>query len=200
MRYLAYGGSFNPIHHGHLICARAIAESAGFDRVVLIPSAQPPHKPASGELASAGDRLAMCRLAARSDPGLFEVDEVELSRPGRSYTIDTVRLLKARGWPEVYWLLGADMVGQLPTWHEPEALLREVRFVLIGRPGWSFDWLSLPPKYRGLERNVRAAPAIDISGTEIRRRIAAGLSVAYLTPGVVIEYIESHGLYRAGAV
>jgi nicotinate-nucleotide adenylyltransferase len=197
MRRLVYGGSFNPIHHGHLICARALAESAGFDRVVLIPSALPPHKPATADLAGAEDRLAMCRLAAATQPQLFEVDDLELSRPGHSYTIDTVRLLKQRGWPVVHWLLGADMLRQLPTWHQPEALLREVDFLVIARPGWSFDWSSLPPAYRGLEKNVHGAPAIDISATDIRRRIAAGLSVDFLTPAPVIDYIKTHCLYKS---
>jgi len=199
MWQLAFGGSFNPIHHGHLICARALAESAGFDRVVLIPSAQPPHKPATADLAAAEHRLAMCRLAAAVQPQLFEVDDLELSRPGHSYTIDTVRLLKQRGWPAVHWLLGADMLRQLPTWYQPEALLREVDFVVIARPGWSFDWSTLPPAYRALEKNVHAAPAIDISATDIRRRVAAGLSIESLTPAPVIDYIKTHGLYQRAA-
>src|SRR5215204_3176269 len=100
MRRLCFGGSFNPIHHGHLICARAAAEAAGFERVVLIPSALPPHKLDDTELASSTDRLAMCRLAVEGDPW-FEVEDIELIRKGPSYTIDTARELRRRGWPDV---------------------------------------------------------------------------------------------------
>jgi nicotinate-nucleotide adenylyltransferase len=199
MQRLCFGGSFNPIHHGHLLCARAIAESAGFDRVVLIPSAQPPHKPITAELASPEDRLAMCRLAAASQPELFEVSDIELQRAGRSYTIDTVRILKQQGWDRVHWLIGADMLRLLPNWYQPEALLREVHFVVMARPGWAFDWSSLPAAYRELEKNVHAAPQIDISATEIRQRLASGRSIEFLTPPAVIEYIRKRRLYEAGS-
>jgi len=194
MRRLAFGGTFNPIHDGHLICARALAEAEGFERVVLIPSAQPPHKHA--DLAAAQHRLAMCRLAAAMQPELFEIDDVELARAGQSYTIQTVRVLKQQGWGNVHWLLGADMLRQLPTWYEPESLLREVEFVIIARPGWTFDWTSLPPMYRQLQKTVRPAPAIDISATDIRRRVARGLSIDFLTPQPVIDYIKAHRLYQ----
>jgi nicotinate-nucleotide adenylyltransferase len=195
MRRLCFGGSFNPIHHGHLICARAVAEKAGFDRIVLIPSAQPPHKPQTSGIAPAEHRLAMCQLAARQQPGLFEVDDLELSRAGRSFTLDTVGQLKARGWPEVNWLIGGDMLLHLPKWHEPEQLLKAANFIIMGRPGWSIDWEKLPAVYRGLERNVVAAPLIDLSATEVRQRVAEGRSIEYLCPPGVVEYIQAHGLY-----
>lgn len=197
MRRLCLGGSFNPIHHGHLICARAVAEAAGFDRVVLIPSAQPPHKPGAVDLAAAEHRLAMCRLAADLEGDLFEVNELELHRSGRSYTIDTVRQLKSSGWDEVHWLIGADMLQILPSWHQPEALLREVQFVIMARPGWSLDWTTLPQPYRSLEKKVYSAPLIDLSATDLRRRVAAGRSIRFLTPDPVVQYIYDHGLYRA---
>src|SRR5688500_16988195 len=139
MRRLCFGGSFNPIHHAHLICARAVAEKAGFDRIVLIPSAQPPHKPSTAQMAPPTDRLAMCRLAASHQPELFEVDDLELSRSGESFTLDTARQLKARGWQAVNWLIGGDMLLYLPKWHEPEKLLQEVNFFIMARPGWSID-------------------------------------------------------------
>lgn len=196
MRRLCFGGSFNPIHHGHLICARAVAEAGGFAKVLLIPSAQPPHKPFTGDLAAPADRLAMCRLAAMAQPDLFEVDDLELRRAGPSYTIQTVRELRARGWNQVDWLIGADMLRLLPQWHEPAALLREANLIIMARPGWSFDWASMPAAYRHLERQVRVAPLIEISATEIRRRAAAGMSIDYLTPPSVVEYIRCKGLYR----
>jgi nicotinate-nucleotide adenylyltransferase len=197
MRRLCFGGSFNPIHHGHLICARFLAETARFDRVVLIPCAQPPHKPEAFDLADPAHRLAMCRLAVAAEPALFEVEDIELRRAGPSFTIDTVRQLKQRGWADLSWLIGADMLAGLATWHRCQELIAEVNFVVIPRPPWQFDWPALPAEYRHLQRNVLPAPLVDISATDIRRRLAAGLSIAYLTPPAVIEYIQTHGLYRA---
>src|SRR3954451_19497873 len=113
IKTLCLGGSFNPIHHGHLRCSRAVAESLGDQRVMLIPSARPPHKPGDTTLASPEDRLAMCRLAAEAvsdDDIRFEAADLELHRAGPSYTIDTVRHLKSQGWPSVDWLIGADML------------------------------------------------------------------------------------------
>jgi nicotinate-nucleotide adenylyltransferase len=196
MRRLCFGGSFNPIHNGHLICARAIAETEGFDRVILIPSAHPPHKPCATDLAPSENRLDMCRLAADQQPDLFEVNDLELRRTGPSFTIDTVRQLRQSGWSEINWLIGADMLRLLPSWHEPEALLREATFIVMARPGWQFDWSSLPAPYRDLEKAVRPAPLIDISATDIRRRLSAGLSIDFLTPRPVIEYIAKHRLYQ----
>jgi nicotinate-nucleotide adenylyltransferase len=195
MRKLCFGGSFNPIHHAHLLCARAVAEAKGFDRVVLIPSALPPHKLQTTELASPHDRLVMCRLAAEGE-SLFEVSDLEVTRSGPSYTIDTVRTLRRQGWDRVTWLIGADMVSILPKWHEPLELLREAELLVMARPGWSFDWEALPEPYRVLKERVVEAPLIDVSATTIRRRVAAGQSIRYFTPDAVCGYIAARGLYR----
>ena len=194
MRCLCFGGSFNPIHHGHLIGARAVAEAAGFDQVILIPSALPPHKLGASAMAPAEHRLAMCRLAVEGD-SMFEVDDLELTRKGPSYTIDTARHLRARGWQEVHWLIGADTVPLLPEWHEPDALLNEVSFVVMARPGHEIQWEKLPPALRTLRSNVVSAPLIDIRATELRRRVAAGQSIRYLTPPPVCDYIAARRLY-----
>jgi nicotinate-nucleotide adenylyltransferase len=198
MRKLCFGGSFNPIHHAHLLCARAVAEARGFDRVVLIPSALPPHKLQATELAPPQDRLAMCRLAVGEDP-LFEVNDLELVRSGPSYTIDTVRQLRRSGWDHVSWLIGADMVSILPQWHEPLQLLREAELVVMARPGWSLNWDALPEPYRALREQVVETPLMDISATTIRRRVAAGRSVRYLTPDAVCDHIARRQLYRQTA-
>jgi nicotinate-nucleotide adenylyltransferase len=195
VRRLCFGGSFNPIHNGHLICARAAAEAAGFDRVLLIPNRQAPHKQGHSDVADADDRLAMCRSAIAGDT-LFEVDDIELNRLGPSYTIDTARELQRRGWPEVAWLIGADMARFLPHWHESTTLLAEVQFVLMARPGWSFDWLTMPAEYRHLERHVVQTPLIEISSTDIRERVSQGKDIAYLTPPAVADYIRQRELYR----
>ncbi|HZZ43507.1 MAG TPA: nicotinate-nucleotide adenylyltransferase [Tepidisphaeraceae bacterium] len=192
---LCLGGSFNPIHHGHLICARAVAEAAGFNRVLLIPSSQPPHKRLNGDIASAEHRLAMCRAAIDADD-FFDVSDIELRRNGPSYTIETVRQLKASGWGKVHWLIGADMVEILPKWHEPQALMAEAQFVVMARPGWGLDWEKMPGEFRHLQKSVMAAPLLAISATEVRRRVAEGKSIRYLVPEGVRKYIEEKGLYR----
>jgi nicotinate-nucleotide adenylyltransferase len=195
VKTLCFGGSFNPIHHGHLISARAAAEEAGYEHIVLIPSSQPPHKPGNVNLAAPEHRLAMTRLAVEGDP-LFSLDDLELQRGGPSYTIDTVREFKRRGWQQIDWLIGADMLLSLPSWHEPLALLREVHFVVVARPGWSFQWDALPPEFRKLKHNVVRAPLIEISGSVVRSRVAAGRSVDYFTPPAVCRYIRDHHLYQ----
>jgi len=196
MHNLCFGGSFNPIHNGHLLCSQAVASVRDVTELLLIPSATSPHKVGHADMASADDRLAMCRLAVAGNP-LFEVDDVEVRRAGPSYTIDTVRYLRtAKRWEHVNWLIGADQVAALPRWREPAALLREVNFVVMARPGWSFDWHALPPEFRMLQNNVVEAPLIDISATDIRRRVRAGEPIDHLVPPAVAGYIRERGLYR----
>lgn len=195
MAALYFGGSFNPIHHGHLICARAVAEARNFERVILVPSFLPPHKPEAADLAGAEDRLAMCQLAIAGSE-LFRVTDLELNRQGRSYTIDTVRELARTGSGKVHWLIGADMLLYLPKWHQPLELMREAELVVMARPGWSIDWQTLPSEYRQLKANVVEAPLIDISASELRRRVAAGKSIEYLTPPALCRYIADRALYR----
>jgi nicotinate-nucleotide adenylyltransferase len=191
---ICLGGSFNPIHHAHLLCARAAAEAIGADTVVLIPTGVPPHKQSQQDLAAAADRLQMCRLAVEGAAG-FEVDDLELRRAGPSYTLQTVRQLKQIGWDEVTWLIGADMVSLLPAWHEPEALLAETKFVIMARPGWSLDIESLGPKFQSLHGQVVQVPQLHISATDIRRRVGAGLPIDFLTPEKVCRYIQQRKLY-----
>ncbi len=195
MAKLCFGGSFNPIHLGHLICARRAAEGFGFESVVLIPSAQPPHKPDSADLASVAHRVRMCQLALKEGSG-FELNDLETQRAGPSYTIDTAREWARRGWGRMACLIGADMLRSLPSWHEPDALLEEVDFVVMARAGWSFDWETLPPPYRKLRERVVATPLIEICATDIRRRVAQGLAIDFLTPAPVVQYIHEAGLYR----
>src|SRR4051812_3804603 len=198
MRRLCFGGSFNPIHCGHIACAAGVGKRLAFDQVVLIPSARPPHKPNAANLAAAADRIAMCRLAATDEEGknrytrdgravevAFAVDEIETRRAGPSFTIDTVRTLKTRGWGEgprqtIHWLIGADMLNFLPQWHEPTALMDEITFHVIARPEYNFQWGDLPPEFQKLQANVVEAPLLDISATEIRRRAAEGLPLTGL--------------------
>lgn len=196
MAILCYGGSFNPIHHGHLICARHVAEKLGFTGVKLIPSGKSPHKNRSEEMAMGVHRVSMCRLAVASDP-FFEVDDLEIRRGGESYTLDTVRSLKRMGQTDVHWLVGADLLPGLPDWHQPLELMAEATLHVMARPGSVIDFSALPEAYRVLSKNVVEAPQLEISATQIRRRCAAGLSIKYLVPSIVENYILANELYGA---
>ena len=200
-----FGGSFNPIHHGHLIIARAVAESLGLDRVVLVPSANPPHKSDHG-LADASDRLAMARLAVADEPGL-EVDDIEIGRTGPSYSILTVEDYRKqlRDGGDIFWIIGADTLVELHTWYRAREMVDLCRIVTAVRSGYETPDLSvLEPvltadQVARLKEGVIQTPRIDISATDIRRRIAAGLSIRYLVPDSVQDYILKQELYRQSA-
>ena len=193
-KLICLGGSFNPIHFGHLDCAQAAAKALGADLVVLIPSGLPPHKQTEGTLAPANDRLEMCRRAIATKAG-FAVDDCEIHRPGPSYTILTVRRFKQRGIDEVIWLIGADMVAGLPNWHEATALMAESRLVVMSRPGYVIDWARLPAEFAALRHSTVAVPPIDISASDIRRRVRSRLPIDGLTPPAVCQYIRERKLY-----
>jgi len=196
-----YGGSFDPIHFGHLISARSIAEQIDLSRVILIPSARPPHKQGVW-MTEAEHRLAMCRLAVHGDP-LFEVSGVELNREGPSYTFDTVAHFRAQSSDTagLFWIIGADSLPELPTWYRIADLVANVHIVTATRPGWESPSLSVlsqavgPDHAQALLDNCHETPAIDISATDIRDRFVAGRSIHYLTPDAVASYISGHGLY-----
>jgi nicotinate-nucleotide adenylyltransferase len=192
---LYFGGSFNPIHFGHLRCAEAVARNANFDQVTFVPSGISPHKAGQNDMVTATDRLTMCRLAVEGHP-LYAVSDVEACRGGISYTIDTIRQLKAQGEHVVSWLIGADMLQILPSWRAAEQLLAEANLVVMARPGFEIDWLRLPAAFRHLREHLVEAPLIDISATEIRRRCRAGETIDGLTPPAVVQYIEETSLYR----
>jgi nicotinate-nucleotide adenylyltransferase len=197
---LCFGGSFNPPHFGHLVVARAAAEQAGFDQVRIMVAGLSPHKRSNPDVASAADRVAMCRLATAGDP-LFEVDDRETGRSGPSYTIQTARELQSlpefAGRP-VPWLIGADLLPGLMQWHDPQALLAGdvVRFVIVRRGDERIDWSRLPDELGALSASVVEVPRIDISATDIRARIRAGRDIRYLVPETVRAYIEQRRLYR----
>jgi nicotinate-nucleotide adenylyltransferase len=175
-------------------------EQLGLDRVTLIPSGVPPFKQSAADLASTAtpaNRLAMCRLAVEGIVN-FEVSDIEIHDGGPSFTIDTARALKKTGWETVRWLIGSDALLKLHDWHEATNLLAEVQFIVMVRAEWPIDWDALPPKIRQLRPNVVTVPQIQISATEIRRRVAAGLDISFLTPPAVCDFIRIHNLYRVG--
>jgi len=198
---LCFGGTFNPIHNGHVVCAQAVATRAGYDRVLLIPAAQPPHK-STAELAPANDRLAMCRLAVEGNE-LFDVSDIETRRQGPSYTLETAQQLLKQGDDsqspphQISWLIGADMLMYLPKWHRALELVNIVNFVVMARPGWTMDFDALPSEFRHLKSHVVQAPQIDISASDIRRRVGAGEAIDAMVPGEVAKYIADHQLYRS---
>jgi nicotinate-nucleotide adenylyltransferase len=193
------GGSFDPIHVGHLHIARHACARLGLDRVVFIPAGQPPHK-LDQALTDQEHRYAMARLAVEGEP-CFTVSRIDLDRPGPCYSVDTVRLLKEAWGPEarVFFLIGADSLADLPTWYQPQRLLELCQVVAVARPGYSVDLATLNNRFPGAlpVRLLRDVPPMDISATEIRRRVAAGCSIEGLVAPAVADYIEAHGLYRA---
>lgn len=204
-KILLFGGSFDPIHLGHLIVSRHVAEQLSIPRVVLIPGARPPHKP-DHVLASAPDRLAMCRLGVADEPR-FEISDWELGRPGPNYTLHTVEHFRSVAPPRaaLYWLIGMDSLSELGTWYHAGELVQACTIVTAARPGFAApDTVALarsfaPPQAEHLRRHIVEGPRIDISGTDIRARVRAGRSIRYLVPEQVRQYIEERSLYRAAA-
>lgn len=196
-----FGGTFDPIHIGHLIVAECVREACGLDRVLFVPAGVPPHKEAAG-ITSARHRYMMTVLATLTHPH-FEVSRVDIDREGPCYTVDTLAILRSALAPaELYFLMGSDSLADLPTWHEPERLLGENRLIVAGRPGWSIDEASaaLGPLYERHRDRIEhvTVPGIDVSSRAIRARLAAGKSARYQLPDLVLHYIETHGLYRTG--
>ena len=188
MRIGIYGGTFNPVHHGHLILARQALEEFKLDRLVFVPAAESPFK-IQNHSAPAGDRLAMLRLATAGE-NRFSVDPLEIERGGISYSIDTVKLLCNRDpGAELFFLVGEDNADRLTEWHRFEELKKLVYFVVLSR---SEDFQS--PEYPVVQRRI------EISSTEIRNRVANQESITYLVPESVKHYIEQHQLYQGERV
>lgn len=197
-----YGGTFSPIHLGHLIVAEEVRQRLGGGvRVIFMPAAQPPHKAAVP--VDAKHRLEMVRLATASNPD-FEVSDLEIRRGGTSYTIDTIRrLLEQDPGRKIYLLVGADSVPDLPSWRDAVTLLGLCQVVVAARPGWSTAAVdALKATFSdaivdGIRRHAFPTPRVEISSTEIRRRLAAGESVRYWVPEPVLEYLNRNRLYRS---
>lgn len=186
------GGTFNPVHLGHLVLAEEARERLKLNAVWFIPVAEPPLKE-DPELAPAKDRLAMVRLAIAGQPA-FRVDDIEMRRGGKSYTVDTLRALRARYGPRHHFvfLLGSDAARQLPEWKDYPDFLRLCHWIIAIRPG--ARPAKLPPGVETLDM-----PLLDISATNIRRRIARGRSIRYLVPEPVRAHVIRHHLFAAGS-
>jgi nicotinate-nucleotide adenylyltransferase len=220
MRLGLLGGSFNPIHYGHLGIARHARESLQLSEILFIPTGDPPHK-RDETLAPASDRYEMVRLAIADDP-CFDLSDIEMRRDGKSYSIDTVRELQNQYGPgaDLYFLIGLDAFLEFPTWREPQALLSACRFVVMSRPGRSFRSLQIlsmlprldPEALAELDsgKTMRldiavpscpgliclACPPCPISASDIRQRIKNGVPLANLLPLPVESYILRRQLYK----
>jgi len=182
-----FGGSFDPVHHGHLSVAQVAAERLGLASLRFLPAREQPFKQGRHG-ASADHRATMLSLAVSNTPS-FGVERTELARPGPSYTVDTLKELRRREpQSEFVLLLGADAATELPAWHEAERIPALAQVAVFARPG------STVPQSTFVSQVIEV-PAIDISATEVRRRIARGQSVRYWVPDLVAEYIARHRLY-----
>lgn len=190
------GGTFDPIHWGHLILAEQARERFGLEKVLFVTAAQPPHK--LGErVTEAAHRLEMTRRAI-ADSDLFECSTIEIDRPGPSYTIDTVKQVLELYGPEtqLYLLLGADEGRDLMKWREPYEIMKLATIAVANRPGLPVSDVvdSLPEDFaRGIV--PMEMPGVDISATDLRERVRSGRSIRYLVPKLVEEYIWANGLY-----
>jgi nicotinate-nucleotide adenylyltransferase len=188
MRIGIYGGTFNPVHHGHLILARQALEEFKLDRLIFVPAAESPFK-IQNHTAPAGDRLAMLQSAIAGEDR-FAVDPLEIERGGVSYSIDTVKIFRSRDpKAELFFLVGEDNADRLAEWHRFEELKKLVCFVVLSR---SEDFES--SDYPVVQRRI------EISSTEIRNRVAKQESITYLVPESVKHYIEQHQLYQGERV
>lgn len=193
------GGTFNPIHFGHLVCAEQAREKFDLDAVIFIPAAQPAGKDPR-EVACGPDRLAMVRLAIQGNPW-FDSSDIEQRRGGVTYTVDTLRDLRAH-YPEnveLFFITGSDSVRNLELWHGAQEMMGLATFIGATRPGYDLNEARRHnATQRGLHVEYIAIPALAISSTDLRKRVAEERSIRYLTPDGVIGYIEEHGLYESG--
>lgn len=186
------GGSFDPVHFGHLIAARDALERSKLDRLYLVPAAQAPLKP-QGVQSTGADRLAMLRAAIERDSRM-EISDFELTKGGVSYTIDTVRYFRAQ-FPrdDLFLVIGADQLRRLHEWKEIGELVHLTRFLCQERPGYT---IAAPADIPGINLQRGQGHLIEISSSELRDRVKDGLPLDYLCPQKVIAYIEEKGLYR----
>lgn len=201
MRLGIFGGTFDPIHYGHLLLAECCREQCGLDAVWLMPAGVPPHKQGQ-DATPAALRIEMIELAVAGNPA-FSVCRYEADRGGVNYTVNTLtHLQKEDPARELFFLMGADMFLDLPHWHKPAEICRLAVPVAVGRHGEkpiTFDHLTelvSPERLEILRKHQVEMPEIGLSATDIRRRVSLGKSIRYMVPRAVEAFIESHGLYR----
>lgn len=200
MRIGVLGGTFDPIHLAHLVAAEEVRVRIALERVLFVPAGMPPHK-LHVNVTPTEHRLKMVELAIADNPH-FTLSRVDIDRFGPSYTVDTIELLHDEYGPEaeIYFIMGSDSLSELLTWHKPERLIRLCRIVALTRPGHRVDLKELNRLLPGAIARVQLLdmPLLEISGTDLQRRVRAGLSIKYLVPPAVEAYIHRHGLYQQG--
>ena len=194
------GGTFNPIHYGHLAAAEECRVRLALDRVLFIPAGEPPHKRRQS-VTPAADRVAMVELAIAGNPH-FELCRIEVDRVGPSYTVDTLAELRDLEGPtaELFFIVGMDSLAEIPTWYQPARIVELARLVAIARGGYAvYDPPLLEPRIPDARERITLLPGpeLTISSSDLRARVAAGLPIRYQVPESVEAYIRSQGLYRA---
>jgi nicotinate-nucleotide adenylyltransferase len=192
MRLGFMGGTFDPIHLGHLRAAECAREALGLDRVVFVPAGSPPHRP--GPAAPALDRFAMAALAAAAHRP-FAASDLELRREGPSYTVDTVAALLAERPSSLCLIVGSDTFGEMPTWRDAERIFAACHVAVVPRPGEEGRAAASSPFASSAGVSLLAGPTLPISASEVRAQLRQGRSVRYLVPDAVADYIEKRGLY-----
>lgn len=192
MKIAVMGGTFNPIHYGHLISAEQVRDGLGYDKILFVPSARPPHK-SQPDMVSAEHRFQMVLIATEDNP-TFEVSSIELDREGPSYTIQTIKALRNRydTATELAWIIGADSLIEYKIWKDFDGVLEQCTMIATTRP--NYDMQLVPSEIRNRVKTYKIT-GIDISATEIRNRIRNIRSIQYLVPDSVAEYINQHKLY-----
>lgn len=197
MRIGILGGTFDPPHIGHLVIAEEARVKLSLAKVYFVPARQPPHK-MDEPVSPLADRVAMLRLALDDSP-FFVLSLVEANRPGPSYTVDTVRQLNAEFPPatELFFIMGMDSLADLPTWHKPNDLIEMCHLAVLKRPGYSADLEGLERRIPGIKSKVLfiPAPELEISSSDLQGRVRRGLSIHYMVPDGVADYIVQHHLY-----
>lgn len=190
------GGTFDPIHYGHLVAAEEARVRFGLDRVIFVPNRRPPHKK-DYRVTGPESRWDMVVLATASNPD-FETSRVEMDRSGPSYSADTVEILREElgEKAKLYFITGADAILEILSWHDPERVIEQCELIAVTRPGHDLEQLQRALPAHFLSRtHVLGAPSLDISSTELRKRAGAGESLRYLTPQAVMGYIRAYRLY-----
>ena len=192
------GGTFDPIHHGHLLAAEEARYQLALDRVLFVPAGVPPHKPAR-PISPASHRVRMVELAI-AGKSHFTLSRVDVDRPDPCYTVDTLELLRAEWGPDprFFFIEGADSLSDIAGWYQPRRLIELCELAVVERPGFAIDLASLEKRLPGLTDRLHLVkmPLLEISSSDLRARVRAGRSISYLVPREVEAYVRQHRLYR----
>jgi nicotinate-nucleotide adenylyltransferase len=192
------GGTFDPIHHGHLVAAQEVLYQLRLDRVLFMPAGDPPHKP-SRPVSPAPHRVRMVELGTAGQAG-FAVSRVDVDRPGPHYTVDTLQLLHQKWGPgtSLYFIEGTDSLADILTWYRPERLIELAELAVVERPGVALDLDELEQRLPGLRERIHwvRMPSLEISSTGLRARVREGRPISYLLPATVEAYVREQSLYR----